>query len=291
MEEKPTLYGSYGYRFSDPMLQNIAQIWSLGWDEQTSSLYDWDGTNRRDTGKYIFQYTISGKGCIEIDGLTHELTPGQGFIVNIPGDYRYYLPDDSERWEFIYITLYGDVVKKYWNDIQEEIGHIIHFQPDSEPVLYVLNLIEMAASQQIANAHQASGYAYQFTMKLFNYCSNLEKRLSQWPEAIVEASMFAMNHYGEEIGPDEMAASSGMSRYHFTRQFKQYTNQTPIQYLTDIRIKKAKELLLNTKYSSEDIAALIGYKNANYFNKVFKKVTGTSPGKYRSSTNLSLHTT
>ncbi|WP_394173541.1 AraC family transcriptional regulator [Guptibacillus hwajinpoensis] len=288
MEEKPTLYGSYGYRFSDPMLQGLAQIWSLGWDEQTSSLYDWDGTNRRDTGKYIFQYTISGKGCIEIDGLKHELTPGQGFIVNIPGDYRYYLPDDSERWEFIYLTLYGDVVERYWNDIQKEIGHIIHFQPDSEPVLYLLNLFEMAASQQIANAHQASGYAYQFTMKLFTYCSNLEKRLSQWPEAIVEASMYAMNHYGEEIGPDEMAASSGMSRYHFTRQFKQYTNQTPIQYLTDIRIKKAKELLLNTKYSSEDIAVLIGYKNANYFNKVFKKVTGTSPGKYRSSTNLSL---
>lgn len=281
MDKTPEMYGSYGYRFSDPTLQSLAQIWSLGWDEQTSALYDWDGTNRRDTGKFIFQYTISGKGSIDIDGETYELTPGQAFIVNIPGNYRYYLPDDSESWEFMYITLYGDVVKKYWNDIQNEIGHILHFQPDSKPVLYLLHLLELAATRKIANAHQASGFAYQFTMELITYCSNLEKRLSQWPEGIVKAAVFAKSHYSEEIGPDEMAASSGMSRYHFTRQFKEWTNQTPVQYLTDIRIKKAKELLQNTKYSTEDIAGLTGYKNANYFTKVFKKVTGTSPGKFR----------
>ncbi|MFP3471906.1 hypothetical protein R0J90_17820, partial [Micrococcus sp. SIMBA_144] len=86
-------------------------------------------------------------------------------------------------------------------DIQKDIGHIIHFQPDSDPVLYLLNLLNMASNRQISNAHQASGYAYQFTMMLFTYCSNLEKRLSDWPEAIVEASMYAMNHYSEEIGP------------------------------------------------------------------------------------------
>ncbi|KGX91657.1 AraC family transcriptional regulator [Pontibacillus halophilus JSM 076056 = DSM 19796] len=218
---------------------------------------------------------------MDINGDTHILTPGQGFIVNIPGNYRYYLPDDSNRWEFMYITLYGDVVKHYWNEIQKDIGYILHFQPDSEPVTYLLKLLQSATAKEISNAHQASGLAYQFTMNLVTYCTSLEKRLSQWPEEIVEASMFANNHYGEDIGPDDMAIASGMSRYHFTRQFKHYTNATPIQYLTDIRIKKAKELLLNTKYSAEDIAKLTGYKNANYFNKVFKKVTGTSPGKFR----------
>ncbi|MCA0985267.1 AraC family transcriptional regulator [Halobacillus yeomjeoni] len=281
MKTANSTFGSYGYRFSDRKLQKTAQIWSLGWDEQKTTLYDWDGRNRRDTGKYIFQYTISGQGAIEIDGKLFQLSPGQAFIVNIPGDYRYFLPEKSDGWEFIYLTLYGDVVGDYWNEIQEDIGHILNFEPDSEPVTFLLHLLDLAASRQISNAHLASGYAYQFTMELMKYCQNIDRKLSSWPEPITQAAMYARNHYAEEIGPDEMALASGMSRYHFTRQFKEITHMTPIQYLTDIRIQKAKELLQNTKYSSEDIAQLIGYNNANYFNKVFKKVVGISPGKYR----------
>ncbi|MGI8316686.1 helix-turn-helix domain-containing protein [Halobacillus mangrovi] len=281
MNQLPPTFGSYGYRFSDPKLQQLAQIWSLGWDEQSTTLYDWDGTNRRDTGKFIFQYTVSGEGAIEINGERHPLTAGHAFIVNIPGNYRYFLPQHSDKWEFIYLTLYGDVVEHYWNEIQDDIGPILTIPPDAAPVRYLLQLLENAAEKKISNAHQASGFAYQFTMELFHYCSNLEKNLSQWPETIIEAAMYAKNHYSEDISPDDMAEACGMSRYHFTRQFKQATDRTPIQYLTDLRINKAKELLQNTKYSTEEIAALIGYKNANYFNKVFKKVTETTPGKFR----------
>ncbi|GGF23563.1 AraC family transcriptional regulator [Halobacillus andaensis] len=276
-------FGSYGYRFSDSKLQKIAQIWSLGWEEQTSSLYDWDGTSRIDTGKFIFQYTISGKGAIEIDGKMHTLAPGQAFIVNIPGNYRYFLPEDSDKWEFIYLTLYGDVVEYYWNMIQDKAGNILYFQPDAVPITELLELLKLASNRNISNAHQASGYAYLFTMELFHYCSTLEQNLTQWPDEMIEAAMYAKNHYAEDIGPDDMAASSGMSRYHFTRQFKKLANQTPIQYLTDIRINKAKELLQNTKYSAEDIAKSIGYRNSNYYNKVFKKVTGMTPGQYKKS--------
>ncbi|WP_226581285.1 helix-turn-helix domain-containing protein [Halobacillus litoralis] len=283
MVQSSLTFGSYGFRFSDPKLQKLAQIWSLGWDEQTSTLYDWDGTNRRDRGKFIFQYTISGKGEIEINGERHELAPGHAFIVNIPGRYRYYLPEDSEKWEFIYLTLYGDVVETYWNEIQKDIGPILHLPPDAPPVEYLHQLLEAASNREISNAHQASGFAYQFTMELFHYCSTLERGLAKWPEPIIEASMYAKNHYSEDISPDDMAEASGMSRYHFTRQFKSSTGQTPIQYLTSIRINKAKELLQNTKYSAEDIAILSGYKNANYFNKVFKKNVGITPGKYRES--------
>ncbi|MFG6149706.1 helix-turn-helix domain-containing protein [Halobacillus sp. B23F22_1] len=276
-------FGSYGYRFSDSKLQKIAQIWSLGWEEQTSSLYDWDGTNRRDTGKFIFQYTISGKGAIHINGKLHNLAPGQAFIVNIPGNYRYFLPDDSDKWEFIYLTLYGDVVEYYWNLIQKKAGNILYFQPDAFPITEFLELFKMASNHNISNAHQASGYAYQFTMELYHYCSALEHNMTHWPDEMIEAAMFAKNHYAEDIGPDDMAVSSGISRYHFTRQFKKLANQTPIQYLTDIRINKAKELMQNTKYSAEDIAQSIGYQNSNYYNKVFKKVTGMTPGQYKKS--------
>ena len=55
---------------------------------------------------------------IEIDGQEYKVDAGKAFIVNIPGNYRYYLPKESENWEFIFLTLYGDEVQKCWDYIQ-----------------------------------------------------------------------------------------------------------------------------------------------------------------------------
>jgi YesN/AraC family two-component response regulator len=59
-----------------------------------------------------------------------------------------------------------------------------------------------------------------------------------------------------------------------------------VQYLTKIRIQKAAELLRSTSSSVSDIAALVGYANANYFNKVFRKAVGVSAGTFRHSKDV-----
>ncbi|NRG35085.1 helix-turn-helix domain-containing protein, partial [Niallia circulans] len=63
--------------------------------------------------------------------------------------------------------------------------------------------------------------------------------------------------------------------------FKKVLGITPIQYLTNIRIIKGAELLYQTKYSIEDISVQVGFANANYFTKVFRKSTGITPGEFR----------
>jgi YesN/AraC family two-component response regulator len=61
---------------------------------------------------------------------------------------------------------------------------------------------------------------------------------------------------------------------------------TPVQYLTKIRIQKAAELLRSTSSSVTDIADEVGYANANYFNKVFRKAVGVSAGTFRNSKDV-----
>lgn len=274
-------YGTVAFRFKEPAVNQIAQLWSVGWDKHSSSIYSWNGLERKDMGKVIFQYTLSGIGEIEIEGKIHRLHPGHAFLVKSPGEYRYYLPKDSEEWEFMYITLFGEEAEKCWMAIQEKGLSVIRFHPDAAPIQELQQILDEASSKKITNAFKGSSLAYRFLMELYEYADSMDSKMDEWPEAIVRAALFARQYFSEKIGPDDMADVSGLSRYHFVRVFKQTAGITPIQYLTKIRIHKAIELLNHTKYSIEEIAEMAGYTNANYLNKVCKKVTGYSPGEIR----------
>lgn len=273
--------GAFAFRFTEQHVNEVAQIWSVGWDEQTNAIYNWSGTQRKDIGKCIFQYTLSGQGEIEIDGVCHKVNPGQAFIVNSPSNYCYYLPKSSEKWEFIFLTLYGKEIEQCWKNVKQTTNQVIRFHPESTPIQLIKKIYDEAQSKNITNAYQGSSLAYQFIMELYHSLSSMDKLMEEWPESVISAVLVAKNYYQEDIGLDQMSEAAGLSRYHFTRLFKKTTTLTPIQYLTKIRVTKASELLLHTKYSLDEIAELVGYKNANYLNKVFRKLTGMSPGQVR----------
>ncbi|MDQ0230797.1 AraC family transcriptional regulator [Metabacillus malikii] len=278
MEQKT---GAIVFRFTDDAINEIAQIWSVGWDEQHSTIYNWSGTERKDQGKYIFQYTLSGHGEISIDGHVHKVGAGQAFIVSSPSNYHYYLPKDAEKWEFLYLTLYGHEVKRCWDYVKETTNQVLHFHPESTPIKLIKEIYDDAKERKITNAYKGSKIAYHFIMELYEYLSNLDKYMEDWSEGVIRAALFARNNYQDDISSDEMAAASQLSRYHFTRIFKKETGLTPVQYLTSIRLQKATELLQQTKYTVDEIAQLVGYKNANYLNKVTRKQLGKSPGQIR----------
>ena len=98
----------------------------------------------------------------------------------------------------------------------------------------------------------------------------------------MEAAVSYFNeNYNRDINIEEYAGSRGMSVSWFIRSFKHYMGMTPMQYITSIRINKAKELLKNTNYSIQEISALAGYENPLYFSRIFRKQTGMSPSRYR----------
>ncbi|WP_059102592.1 response regulator [Shouchella shacheensis] len=109
-----------------------------------------------------------------------------------------------------------------------------------------------------------------------------EWRTSGIKGMLVQAKGYMEIHYHKPITLEDVAGRIGISSYYLSKLFKDQFQVTFIEYLTNIRLEKAKELLLDGMISVKEIALNIGYKDPNYFSRVFKKETGLSPRDYRS---------
>jgi len=100
---------------------------------------------------------------------------------------------------------------------------------------------------------------------------------------IRQAKEYIEQHYAEpNLSLHEVAAQANLSASHFSAVFSQETSQTFKEYLTEVRIGKAKELLRMTALRSAEIAYQVGYNDPHYFSSVFKKNTSLSPLEFRS---------
>jgi AraC-like DNA-binding protein len=88
-------------------------------------------------------------------------------------------------------------------------------------------------------------------------------------------------NYVVDLSLNDLASVVYVSPYHLAHLFKMEIGMSPIQYLIKCRIDKAKKLLAGTNLSVQEISVEVGYPNANYFNLLFKKIVGESPGKFR----------
>ncbi|WP_419888373.1 AraC family transcriptional regulator [Neobacillus niacini] len=97
----------------------------------------------------------------------------------------------------------------------------------------------------------------------------------------LEVKKYIEENFRQELTLNDLANLVYVSPFHLVHIFKEEVGLPPIQYMIQCRIEEAKRLLEYSDLSVREIASLIGYENANYFNLLFKKMTGSPPGKFR----------
>ena len=129
------------------------------------------------------------------------------------------------------------------------------------------------------------------TEAAISYAQNLIKKAieirdenagNQTKSVLQGAVEFINHHYmDEELSLNTAAHVANVSANHFSALFSQNMGQTFIEYLTSLRMNKARELLRCTAKRSSEIAGEVGYKDAHYFSYLFKKTQGMTPSEYR----------
>lgn len=143
-------------------------------------------------------------------------------------------------------------------------------------------------TRQLIEHYSTPGAMAAFQVKA-SFMKLLEEILLQTRDAryftknqiVNKAINFIHNHYNRPILVSEIAQTVQLERRKLSYLFERYTGLSPIQYITEYRIRKAKELLIQSNDPVAKVAEHVGYPDSFYFSRVFKKVTGMSPVHYR----------
>ena len=247
---------------------------------RAGDVYSWEGLKRGDVERFIWQYTIAGRGRVRLVAAEHDVLPGEAMLLKIPEDHRYWLPEDSEQWEFLYVTLSGAEAVRLGLEARRRLGLVVRHAAHAPVVRAAAAILAGGLEGRIKTRCEASARAYAFLMELHDETSAALRRRKDYP--LERACAYCMDHLGDPLSVDDLARAANLSRWHFSRRFRASVGIGPHQYILEARMQLAAFLLLNTRLSVKEIAHRCGYEDPSYFCKAFKGVNGAAPGDFRS---------
>lgn len=161
---------------------------------------------------------------------------------------------------------------------------ILHLNEKEQSEL--LNLLKKV--DQVYHSNQfLSDKLYKYTTaEIFLFLKNVSDKRKitapyQTDNEIIKAVRYINERYTENITLDDITEFLHMSKYHFCRVFKQFTGATFLEYLNNLRLTEAHQLLIHTKKSINEIALTTGFNSTAHFTRVFKQVYSQSPREFR----------
>jgi AraC-like DNA-binding protein len=178
--------------------------------------------------------------------------------------------------------------------LSEEVGSFALLLRDKPPFLLardyydlhspLKNIIMELDDRKNGTLMLAELYMSEILIKLSRaYDDSRTKSFGPGSLYVRNAVNFIHQHYDQDIKIKDLAAHLNIHEGYLHRIFKGFTGKTPNEYLTDLRLDKAKMLLRHTDIKISDISDYVGINSRQYFTAIFKKHTGKTPSEYRKS--------
>lgn len=240
--------------------------------------------NGRILNEYQLLYITKGRGMFSSESSGRsQVKEGYMFLL-FPGEWHTYRPDPETGWNEYWIGFDGRIMDEWVKDgFFHKESPVFNIGLNEEIIALYKRAIIIAEAQE-ANYQQAlSGIACNLVSMALYLSRNRDFNKSDVASQMNQAKI-AVHENISAITPEDLAKITCMSYSKFRKIFKEYTGFAPSQYIQEVRITMAKELLTNTSKSIKEIAIELGYENKDYFFTVFKKVTGNTPITYRRHT-------
>lgn len=252
-------------------------------DHPISHVFSWN------KGRTLYDYTLvfisKGEGVFESSQVPLvKIKEGTCFFL-YPGIWHRYKPNPKRGWEEYWVGFKGsypdELMAKDFFSLEAPIIKIGF----NENLLDLFHrLIETVKSADLGYHQVIPGITLEI-LGLLNAISKFEVENNKDPTTrlISKAKFLLQESIEVPINMEEMVKDLPMGYSKFRRVFKEITGLSPNQYYLNLRLNKAKALLITTDLSILDIAQLTGFETPFYFSRFFKKKSGVPPAYYRSN--------
>lgn len=246
--------------------------------------YLFNTTNGRVLDEYQLLYITRGKGIFASESSgRHVLNEGDLFLL-FPGEWHSYCPDPSTGWNEYWIGINGDIIDQWVEKgFFSKESPIFKVGLNEDIISLYKRAIIIAEAQEACFQQALSGIACNL-LGMAVYLSKNRSFIGSDVAAQINKAKITIHENISTIRPEDLAKMMCMSYSRFRKTFKEYTGFAPSQFIQEVKIKTAKEMLTNTFMSVKEIAYELGFENKDYFFTVFRKLTGMTPIHYRKHT-------
>ncbi|MCF7863327.1 MAG: AraC family transcriptional regulator [Kiritimatiellales bacterium] len=227
----------------------------------------------------VFQYVLGGKMRFIDHGRERIVEPGEAALFTVPSKTSYHDPDSPDA-QWFFVTFCGQTALSVVDEIITKNGPVLSGLEHSRLLPVAAQLFSMALAHVPPPFFEFSAELYRLLMELGIEVLSYRKN---YPEPIAYALELMDHHFGDStFSLDRISETVGLSKYYFSRLFREHVKESPGAYLQQKRMQMAMDLLLHSNQPVKEIQYLCGYTNYSYFMTAFRKVYGMPPGAARS---------
>lgn len=249
-------------------------------DDPSHHYFHWSIGRR--LSEYQFLYITKGRGIFESE-LTGQkkINAGDLFIL-FPNIWHRFKPDKVTGWEEFWVEFNGDLIKNYRrNEFLDPKNPVVTVGLQEDIVENYLKIIKLIKEERPGFQYIASGSLIQILGQICAYKKYHPFEGKPIENKIRQAKLLLLENINVIISQKEVAKEIGMSYSLYRKKFKEYTGVSPAQYQIQLRINKAKDLLITSNKSLKEIAHELGFDFPDYFFRLFKQKTGFTPSDFR----------
>ncbi len=232
--------------------------------------------------EYQIVYISKGRGTFS-SSLTKKTSISKGQVMLLfPGQWHSYCPLKETGWNEYYIGFEGMII-----DNIAENGFIVPESPilnvgiNEDLVHLFSNAIKVAKEDKTASQQYLAGITFNILGTILSLAQNRNFESKESSQKIERAKVIMIENLHKNIDIKGIAANLGISYSLFRKAFKEYTGYAPAQYVQELKLRKAKELLAETNHSIKEVSYELNFSSYEYFLSFFKKRVGHTPMEYR----------
>ncbi len=232
--------------------------------------------------EYQFLYITNGKGVLLLEDQKINISKGS-VVVIFPNQWHSYYPNEDTGWCEYYIGFEGHVIENVLkNSIIDRENHVFEVGFHEELVNLFTRALEVAETDNIYTQHYLAGIVHHITGFVLSVSQSNAYEEGEVIQKINQAKIIMNENVFKNIDPEELAVQLNISYSWFRKVFKDYTGFAPAKYFQELKLRKAKHLLVSTSHSVKVISYMLDYNSTEHFFSLFKKNTGLTPLEYRS---------